>query len=115
MELEQGLQLDLSAELSEFEQACQAESADKEALSQQLEQSVQEKITFYLSELKAKSGVALQELELVSQHIQQLFGVENATKAKKFAKWKKRFAKHLATAKECLAKQLEQGANKLRA
>lgn len=115
VELEQGLQLDLSAELAEFEQACQAENADKEALSQQLEQSVQEKIAFYLNELKAKSGVALQELELVTQHIQQLFGVENAAKAKKFAKWKVRFAKHLATAKECLAKQLELGATKLRA
>lgn len=76
IDLERGLDLDFSEEMAEFEQAYQSEDADKDALAQHLEQSVQEKITFQLNELKAKTGVALQELGAVSLHIQQLFGAK---------------------------------------
>ncbi|OOF37347.1 hypothetical protein [Rodentibacter heidelbergensis] len=119
MDLEQGLQLDFSAEIAEFEQAYQNENADKEALAQHLEQSTQEKIALQLNELKAKTNVALQELGLVRQNIQQLFREENAAKINRLAKLKRhfyrRFGKQLIASKECLAKQLELGAAKLRA
>lgn len=119
VDLERGLQLDFSEEMAEFEQAYQNEAADKEALTQHLETTVQEKITFQLNELKAKTGVALQELGAVSQHIQQLFGAEKAEKPSRLAKLKrsiyKRFGKQIVASKECLAKQLELGATKLRA
>ena len=112
IELEQGLQLDFSTEIAEFEQLCQNETADTTELTQRLEQHVQEKITFQLNELKAKTGIALQE-------IGQLFGAEKSAKVKGLAKLKQRLYKHfgkqIIASKECLAKQLERGASKLRA
>ena len=115
IELEQGLQLDFSTEIAEFEQLCQNETAD----TQRLEQHVQEKITFQLNELKAKTGIALQEIGQVTLHIKQLFGAEKSAKVKGLAKLKqrlyKRFGKQIIASKECLAKQLERGASKLRA
>ncbi|MBN6067173.1 hypothetical protein HYE66_12010 [Aggregatibacter actinomycetemcomitans] len=119
VELERGLQLDFSEEMAEFELAYQNEHADKDALTQHLEASVQEKITFQLNELKAKTGVALQGLGEATQHIQQLFGAEKIEKPSRLAKLKrsihKRFGKQIVASKECLAKQLELGAAKLRA
>ena len=119
IELEQGLQLDFSTEIAEFEQLCQNETADTTELTQRLEQHVQEKITFQLNELKAKTGIALQEIGQVTLHIKQLFGAEKSAKVKGLAKLKqrlyKRFSKQIIASKECLAKQLERGANKLRA
>ena len=119
IELEQGLQLDFSTEIAEFEQLCQNETADTTELMQRLEQHVQEKITFQLNELKAKTGIALQEIGQVTLHIKQLFGAEKSAKVKGLAKLKqrlyKRFGKQIISSKECLAKQLERGANKLRA
>ena len=119
IELEQGLQLDFSTEIAEFEQLCQNETADTAELTQRLEQNVQEKITFQLNELKAKTGIALQEIGQVTLHIKQLFGAEKSAKVKGLAKLKqrlyKRFGKQIIASKECLAKQLERGANKLRA
>ena len=113
IELEQGLQLDFSTEIAEFEQLCQNETADKTELTQQ------EKITFQLNELKAKTGIALQEIGQVTLHIKQLFGAEKSAKVKGLAKLKqrlyKRFGKQIIASKECLAKQLERGARKLRA
>ncbi|OOF89141.1 hypothetical protein BKG94_04160 [Rodentibacter ratti] len=118
-DLEHDLALDFSQEIAEFEQAYQNENADKQALMQNLEKSVQEKITFRLNELKAKTDIASQELEAVSRHIQQLFGAEKATKPGLLAKFKRhiyqRFGKQITASKECLAKQLERGAIKLRA
>ena len=114
IELEQGLQLDFSTEIAEFEQLCQNETADTTELTQRLEQHVQEKITFQLNELKA-----LQEIGQVTLHIKQLFGAEKSAKVKGLAKLKqrlyKRFGKQIIASKECLAKQLERGASKLRA
>lgn len=108
IELEQGLQLDFSTEI-----------ADTTELTQRLEQHVQEKITFQLNELKAKTGIALQEIGQVTLHIKQLFGAEKSAKVKGLAKLKqrlyKRFGKQIIASKECLAKQLERGASKLRA
>ena len=108
IELEQGLQLDFSTE-----------TADTTELTQRLEQHVQEKITFQLNELKAKTGIALQEIGQVTLHIKQLFGAEKSAKVKGLAKLKqrlyKRFGKQIIASKECLAKQLERGASKLRA
>ena len=119
IELEQGLQLDFSTEIAEFEQLCQNETADTTELTQRLEQHVQEKITFQLNELKAKTGIALQEIGQVTLHIKQLFGAEKSAKVKGLAKLKqrlyKRFGKQIIASKECLAKQLERGASKLRA
>ena len=119
IELEQGLQLDFSTEIAEFEQLCQNETADTAELTQRLEQNVQEKITFQLNELKAKTGIALQEIGQVTLHIKQLFGAEKSAKVKGLAKLKqrlyKRFGKQIIASKECLAKQLERGASKLRA
>jgi len=119
IELEQGLQLDFSTEIAEFEQLCQNETADTAELTQQLEQHVQEKITFQLNELKAKTGIALQEIGQVTLHIKQLFGAEKSAKVKGLAKLKqrlyKRFGKQIIASKEYLAKQLERGASKLRA
>jgi raw score 10.90 len=119
IELEQGLQLDFSTEIAEFEQLCQNETADTAELTQRLEQHVQEKITFQLNELKAKTGIALQEIGQVTLHIKQLFGAEKSAKVKGLAKLKqrlyKRFGKQIIASKECLAKQLERGASKLRA
>lgn len=119
IELEQGLQLDFSTEITEFEQLCQNETADTTELTQRLEQHVQEKITFQLNELKAKTGIALQEIGQVTLHIKQLFGAEKSAKVKGLAKLKqrlyKRFGKQIIALKECLAKQLERGASKLRA
>ena len=80
IELEQGLQLDFSTEIAEFEQLCQNETADTAELTQRLEQNVQEKITFQLNELKAKTGIALQEIGQVTLHIKQLFGAEKVLK-----------------------------------
>lgn len=118
VDLERGLQLDFSEEMAEFEQACQNETADKAELTQHLEKSIQEKITFQLNDLKAKTNVALQELGAVSQHIQHLFGAEKTEKMSRFARMKRRFHKHfgkqIMASKACLAKQLEMGANKLR-
>ena len=118
-QLEQGLQLDFSTEIAEFEQLCQNETADTTELTQRLEQHVQEKITFQLNELKAKTGIALQEIGQVTLHIKQLFGAEKSAKVKGLAKLKqrlyKRFGKQIIASKECLAKQLERGASKLRA
>lgn len=118
-DLEHDLALDFSQEIAEFEQAYQNENADKQGLEQNLEKSVQEKITFRLNELKAKADITSQELESVSRHIQQLFGAENATKAGLLEKLKRRiyqhFGKQITASKECLAKQLERGAIKLRA
>ena len=98
---------------------CQNETADTAELTQQLEQHVQEKITFQLNELKAKTGIALQEIGQVTLHIKQLFGAEKSAKVKGFAKLKqrlyKRFGKQIIASKEYLAKQLELGASKLRA
>ena len=52
-------------------------------------------------------------------HIKQLFGAEKSAKVKGLAKLKqrlyKRFGKQIIASKECLAKQLERGASKLRA
>ena len=111
IELEQGLQLDFSTEIAEFEQLCQNETADTAELTQRLEQNVQEKITFQLNEL--------QEIGQVTLHIKQLFGAEKSAKVKGLAKLKqrlyKRFGKQIIASKECLAKQLERGASKLRA
>ena len=108
IELEQGLQLDFSTE-----------TADTTELTQRLEQHVQEKIMFQLNELKAKTGIALQEIGQVTLHIKQLFGAEKSVKVKGLAKLKqrlyKRFGKQIIASKECLAKQLERGASKLRA
>ena len=119
IELEQGLQLDFSTEIAEFEQLCQNETADTAELTQRLEQHVQEKITFQLNELKAKTGIALQEIGQVTLHIKQLFGAEKSAKVKGLAKLKqrlyKRFGKQIIASKECLATQLERGASKLRA
>ena len=119
IELEQGLQLDFSTEIAEFKQLCQNETADTAELTQQLEQHVQEKITFQLNELKAKTGIALQEIGQVTLHIKQLFGAEKSAKVKGLAKLKqrlyKRFGKQIIASKEYLAKQLELGASKLRA
>lgn len=119
IEQEQGLQLDFSTEIAEFEQLCQNETADTTELTQRLEQHVQEKITFQLNELKAKTGIALQEIGQVTLHIKQLFGAEKSAKVKGLAKLKqrlyKRFGKQIIASKECLAKQLERGASKLRA
>lgn len=119
IELEQGLQLDFSTEIAKFEQLCQNETADTTELTQRLEQHVQEKITFQLNELKAKTGIALQEIGQVTLHIKQLFGAEKSAKVKGLAKLKqrlyKRFGKQIIASKECLAKQLERGASKLRA
>lgn len=119
IELEQGLQLDFSTEIAEFEQLCQNETADTTELTQRLEQHVQEKITFQLNELKAKTGIALQEIGQVTLHVKQLFGAEKSAKVKGLAKLKqrlyKRFGKQIIASKECLAKQLERGASKLRA
>ena len=113
------LQLDFSTEIAEFEQLCQNETANTAELTQQLEQHVQEKITFQLNELKAKTGIALQEIGQVTLHIKQLFGAEKSAKVKGLAKLKqrlyKRFGKQIIASKECLAKQLERGASKLRA
>ena len=84
-----------------------------------MEQHVQEKITFQLNELKTKTGIALQEIGQVTLHIKQLFGAEKSAKVKGLAKLKqrlyKRFGKQIIASKECLAKQLERGASKLRA
>ncbi|OOF84212.1 hypothetical protein BKG92_00660 [Rodentibacter ratti] len=118
-DLERDFAFDFSKEIAEFEQAYQNENADKQALMQNLEKSVQEKITFRLNELKAKTNITSQELEAVSRHIQQLFGAEKATKLGLLAKFKRhiyqRFGKQITASKECLAKQLERGASKLRA
>ena len=93
IELEQGLQLDFSTEIAEFEQLCQNETADTTELTQRLEQHVQEKITFQLNELKAKTGIALQEIGQVTLHIKQLFGAEKSAKVKGLAKLKQRLYK----------------------
>ena len=85
IELEQGLQLDFSTEIAEFEQLCQNETADTAELTQRLEQNVQEKSA------KVKGLAKLK---------QRLY---------------KRFGKQIIASKECLAKQLERGASKLRA
>ena len=118
IELEQGLQLDFSTEIAEFEQLCQNETADTTELTQRLEQHVQEKITFQLNELKAKTGIALQEIGQVTLRIKQLFGAEKSAKVKGLAKLKqrlyKRFGKQIIASKECLAKQLERGASKFK-
>lgn len=115
VDLERGLERDFSEEMAEFEQAYQNEEADKEALTHYFEQSVQDKIALQLNELKAKTGVALQELGSVSQHIQHLFGGENPAKINRLTKLKQRLSKHFMASRECLAKQLERGAVKLRA
>jgi len=94
---------------------CQNETADTTELTQRLEQHVQEKITFQLNELKAKTGIALQEIGQVTLHIKQLFGAEKSAKVKGLAKLKQRLYKQIIASKECLAKQLERGASKLRA
>ena len=70
---------------------CQNETADTAELTQQLEQHVQEKITFQLNELKAKTGIALQEIGQVTLHIKQLFGAEKSAKVKGLAKLKQRY------------------------
>ena len=74
IELEQGLQLDFSTEIAEFEQLCQNETADTTELTQRLEQHVQEKITFQLNELKAKTGIALQEIGQVTPILSSYLG-----------------------------------------
>ncbi|MCQ9121362.1 hypothetical protein BKG95_10755 [Rodentibacter pneumotropicus] len=118
-DLKRDLAFDFSQEIAEFEQAYQNENADKQGLAQNLEKFMQEKITFRLNDLKAKTDIASQELEAISRHIQQLFGTEKATKAGLLAKFKRRiyqrFGKQISASKECLAKQLERGAIKLRA
>lgn len=118
-DLEHDLAFDFSKEITEFELAFQSENADKQGLITDFEQSLQEKITFRLSELKAKTGIVSQELEAISQHIQQLFGTESSTKIGLLKKFKRRiyqrFGKQISASKECLAKQLERGATKLRA
>ena len=105
-------------EIAEFEQLCQNETADTTELTQRLEQHVQEKITFQLNELKAKTGIALQEIGQVTLHVKQLFGAEKSAKVKGLAKLKqrlyKRFGKQIIASKECLAKQLEHGTSKLK-
>lgn len=118
-DLERDFAFDFSKEIAEFEQVYQNENADKQGLEQNLEKSVQEKITFRLNELKAKADIASQELESVSRHIQLLFGAEKAAKSGLLGKLKRRiyqrFGKQITASKECLAKQLERGASKLRA
>lgn len=119
LDLAQGLQLDFSVEITEFEQACQNETADKIELTKQLEQDVQEKISSQLNELKDKTNVALQKIDNIVLHIQQSFGKQEKTNTRILEKLKqflyKHFDKQIITSKEYLAKQLERGANKLRA
>ena len=118
VDLERGIGLDFNAEIAEFEQAYQ-ESEDKTALTQHLETKIQEKIAIRLNELKARTNVALQELNSVNEHIQKLFNCDNNEKSNRLSKLKEhinnRFSKQILSAKECLARQLERATIKLRA
>lgn len=118
VDLERGIGLDFNTEIAEFEQAYQ-ESEDKTALTQYLETKIQEKIAIRLNELKARTNVALQELNSVNEHIQKLFNCDNNKKSRLLSTLKeslhKRFGKQILAAKECLARQLERATIKLRA
>lgn len=118
-ELTQHLSFDFSQEMDDFTHASQSENADNEALAQAFAQRVQEKIAFQLNELKAKTSVALQELEAVNQQISEALNCKTSVKTDRLSAFKRRiyqrFGKQIAASKACLAKQLELGAAKLRA
>ena len=118
VDLERVIGLDFNTEIAEFEQAYQ-ESEDKTALTQHLETKIQEKIAIRLNELKARTNVALQELNSINEHIQKLFNCDNNEKSNRLSKLKEhfnnRFSKQILSAKECLARQLERATIKLRA
>ena len=59
IELEQGLQLDFSTEIAEFEQLCQNETADTTELTQRLEQHVQEKNHVPIKRIKSQNRYSL--------------------------------------------------------
>ena len=109
VDLERVIGLDFNTEIAEFEQAYQESEETK----------IQEKIAIRLNELKARTNVALQELNSINEHIQKLFNCDNNEKSNRLSKLKEhfnnRFSKQILSAKECLARQLERATIKLRA
>lgn len=118
LDLEQGATWDFAQELEELEQAFQQENANADKLNAQFEQQAQEKITFHFNELKAKTMIALQELNAVNAQIRQYFAGEENVKRNKWASTmrvaNRKLGRLLNASRHLLANQLERSASCLR-